>query len=55
MLDVFAVHVRFGLRLSSLYALYMLLACSACVPTGGLLTEKSGGAWLQWWDMEWGP
>ena len=55
MLDVFAVHVLFGPRIRSLYALYMLLACSACVPTGGLLTEKSGGAWLQWWDMEWGP
>ena len=23
--------------------------------TGGLLTEKAGGAWLQWWDMEWDP
>ena len=28
MLDVFAVLVLSGLRISSLYALYMLLACS---------------------------
>ena len=38
MLAVFAVHVLFGPRFRSLYALYMLLACSACVPAGGLLT-----------------
>lgn len=40
MLDVFAVHVLSGPRICSLYALYMLHAYSACVPTGGLLTVE---------------
>ena len=48
-----AVHVLHGPRTRSLYALYVLLAHSVCVPAGGLLTAEVGG--VQWWDNGCGP
>ena len=48
-----AVHVLHGPRTQSLYALYVLLAHSVCVPAGGLLTAEVGG--VQWWDNGCGP
>ena len=53
MLGGLVVHVLHGPRTQSLYALYVLLAHSVCVPAGGLLTAEVGG--VQWWDNGCGP
>ena len=52
-----AVHVLYGPRQCSLYALCMLSVYPTCVPTGCLLTPVGKGrkgsvsAWLQWRDV----